>query len=133
MSITPTGYKRVDDDHFHPQEDDDPAAQRRRRGRLEQIDYTAFACNREVVSRTVGRAGPEAFQALALAAAQARGAWVGAAFQLAQSRAPASPEGVAELARLRTAFSELSEAYEAARRMVERGYLSYEPAGTPRG
>ena len=36
-----------------------------------------------------------------------------------------SPDQVGKLANLRTAYAELSEAYDAMRRMVERGYLAY--------
>ena len=42
-----SSFKRQSHDHFEPQDDSDPAAQRRLRGHLEQIDYTAFASNRE--------------------------------------------------------------------------------------
>jgi hypothetical protein len=40
-----------------------------------------------------------------------------------------SPDQVAQLGGLRRAFEELAEAYEAMRRMIERGYLGYTPRG----
>jgi hypothetical protein len=125
MSTIRSGYVAGDHEHFHP-DDTDPADQRRLRGLLEQIDYTTFACNREVIGKVVGRAGPKAFQTLALATAQARAGWVAAAMTAAQA-SPVPPETVRELTRLRQAFEELRDAYDAARRMVERGYLSYDP------
>ncbi len=112
----------VETDHFHPEEALDPAEQRRRRGWLEQIDYTAYASSREVAGRVVGRATPAAFQALALHCAQARAAWVAEGL-----RGGGAPEA-ARLAELRGAYEELVDVYEAARRMVERGYLAYEDA-----
>lgn len=125
MSTIRSGYVAGDHEHFHP-DDTDPADQRRLRGLLEQIDYTTFACNREVIGKVVGRVGPKAFQTLALATAQARAGWVAAALTAAHT-APIAPETVQELTRLRQTFEELRDAYEAARRMVERGYLSYDP------
>ncbi len=125
MSMIRSGYVAGDHEHFHP-DDTDPAHQRRLRGVLEKIDYTTFACNREIISKVVGRAGPEAFQTLALATAQARAGWVAAAMKAAHT-SPIAPEAVKELSRLRQAFEELRDAYDAARRMVERGYLVYDP------
>jgi hypothetical protein len=40
-----------------------------------------------------------------------------------------TPDQINQLGVLRRAFEELSEAYDAMRRMVERGYLSYQPRG----
>ena len=126
MSTVYAGHRRIESDHFHPEEVEDPSAQRRRRGWLEQIDYTAFACSKEMVAHTIGRAGPAAFQGLALACAQARAAWVCEAFRITGKVGGADAAAVARLAGLRTAYDELIAAYEAARRMVERGYLPYE-------
>lgn len=128
MSATYAGHKRLDDDHFHPEAAEDPAAQRRIRGWLEQIDYTAFACSREVVGKAIGGATPASFQALALATAHARAAWVAEAFRASGVGGGVDGAGVKRLAELREAFEELSRAYEAVRRMVERGYLSLDAA-----
>ncbi len=57
---TRTSSYRVSLDHFEPQETTDPQAQRRLRGQLEQIDYTAFAANKEALSRRWGRPTPPA-------------------------------------------------------------------------
>ena len=46
------------------------------------------------------------------------------ALRLAHSGSPATPDQTARLTAARTAFDELTEAYEAIRRMVERGYVS---------
>ena len=72
MSSTMSGYRRPSSDHFEPEADLDPQAQRQLRGKLEQIDYTAFVSNREVVGHVLGRADPKLFQQLGVAAAQAR-------------------------------------------------------------
>ena len=116
-------------DHFEPESDTDPHAQRRLRGQLEQIDYTAFACNREVIAHTLGRAGVDRFQRLALATAAARANWIAEALAISESAHP-TPAQAAKLGELRTLYQELSDAYEGLRRMVERGYVAY-GAATP--
>ena len=125
MSMTRTSSFRRQNDHFEPENISDPHEQRRMRGLLEQIDYTAFASNREVIGHSVGHADAEKFQHLAVAAANARASWVSAAMNFTEGSSALSAAQVNELAQLRAAFEELTEVYEATRRMVERGYLVY--------
>lgn len=130
MSVTRTfSATKYASDHFEPDIDTDPQAQRRMRGQLEQIDYTAFISNREVIGQAVGKTDAAQFQRLAIAVAAARAKWVSEAMKMADT-GPVTPAQVARLAELRAAYHELAEAYEALRRMVERGYLTYKPAGT---
>jgi hypothetical protein len=131
MSTTRTATYRRALDHFEPEDDRDPQAQRRMRGHLEQIDYTAYAANVAVLAPVVGEVDASRFQRLAVAAAQARAQW--AAEALAMTETPGavlSPAQAARLAALRQAHEELTEAYEALRRMVERGYVNYRPAAS---
>ncbi len=116
-------------DHFEPEATLDPQAQRRLRGQLEQIDYTAFASNREVIGRALGQTDTSQFQKLAVAAACARTQWVSEALALSESAGSLTPEQVERLTHLRATFEELTEVYEAMRRMVERGYLGYRASG----
>jgi hypothetical protein len=60
-----------------------------------------------------------------VAAANARANWVSAAMNFTEGSSALSAAQVNELAQLRAAFEELTEVYEATRRMVERGYLVY--------
>ena len=122
MTSYSTTVKR--NDHFEP-EDNDPAAQRKRRGHLEQIDYTAYACNREVIGQTIPHVDAQTFQRMAVVAAHARAQWVAEAMAISRTGATVAPDRVARLAELHKAFEEVSEAYEALRRMVERGYVQY--------
>ncbi|WP_304166665.1 hypothetical protein [Phenylobacterium aquaticum] len=124
MSTSVSSFKRYAHDHFEPQQSDDPTAQRRLRGQLEQIDFTAYASNKEVVAAMLGHADLAKFQKLAVAAAQARAQWVKEALAMTENARP-DPKGVARLSELRHQYEELTEAYEAMRRMVERGYLVY--------
>lgn len=125
MSVTRTGSFRRQHDHFEPQDDSDPNAARRIRGQLEQIDYTAFASNKEVISQVLGSTDALQFQKLAVAAAHARAVWVAQALKAAETGGRVSPEDLARLAHLRATFEELTEAYEGLRRIVERGYIPY--------
>jgi hypothetical protein len=124
MSSIRTSAIRRTSDHFEP-EVADPQDQRRLRGQLEQIDYTAFASNREVLARMVGAADAATFQRMAVAAALARAQWVKEALALSDGTTVPTTERIARLADLRSAFEELTEAYEGLRRMVERGYLTF--------
>jgi len=126
MSTSRTSMMRSALDHFEPQETTDPAAQRKLRGQLEQIDYAAFAANKEAIARVIGQASASQFQRLAVAAAQARAHWAAEALALADAGHIPTPAEVARLNELHEAYDAVAEAYEGLRRMVERGYLVYE-------
>ncbi len=126
MSATVTNRTGRRIDHFEPEAALDPHEQRKLRAHLEQIDYAAFAANRKVLADAMGTASLDSFERLAIAAARARGQWVKEAIGMTANTGPLSDEQAARLATLRHAFEELIEAYEALRRMVERGYLSYQ-------
>tara|TARA_R110002072_G_scaffold107730_3_gene234112 strand:- start:421 stop:822 length:402 start_codon:yes stop_codon:yes gene_type:complete len=125
MSKSVTSSFRRTSDHFEPDLVQDPAEQRRLRGHLEQIDYTVSAANQAVIQKDIHHVTLEDFRNLALTAAKARTAWVTTAIELAKAHKALDPEQLARLSHLRRVYDELSEAYEAMRRMVERGYLSY--------
>jgi hypothetical protein len=126
MSLTMTSTVRKVREHFEPEAALEPHEQRALRGHLEQIDYAAFAANREVLAKALGNADLDRFQRLAVAAAHARARWVAAAIAISQKPEP-SAEDTARLASLRAAFEELTEAYDALRRLVERGYIPLRP------
>ncbi|HEY3695726.1 hypothetical protein [Phenylobacterium sp.] len=130
MTMTRTAnFRRMALDHFEPEADTDPQAQRRLRGHLEQIDYTAYAANVAVLGPVVGDADATRFQRLAVTAAQARAQWVAEALAMTETAGVVlSAAQTQRLTALRTAHEELTEAYEAMRRMVERGYVTYRPA-----
>jgi hypothetical protein len=121
-----TTKSRIGLDHFEPEAALNPQEARHLRGYLEEIDYTAFEANQKTLKDTLGQANHAQFEQLAAAAAKARARWVGAALKLTEGGHP-SPEDTAVLAKLRQGYDELSEAYDGLRRMVERGYLKYQP------
>ena len=126
MSSIVTQNVRKIRDHFEPEANLDPQAQRAMRANLEQIDIAAYVANREIVARTLGQTDITAFERMAVATAQARASWVAAAVDVSTKAKPAAQD-VAELAHLRAAYEELTEAYEAMRRLVERGYVAFKP------
>ncbi len=123
MSTIQTSSYRRQRDHFEPQ-DTDPHEQRRLRGLLEQIDYSAFIANREVIGQMLPKLDASMFQKLAVLTATARAKWVSEGLRQSESGAPSTPDQIARLATARTAYEELAEAYEGLRRMVERGYVA---------
>jgi hypothetical protein len=112
-------------DHFEPEAALSPEEQRKLRGRLERVDYAAFAANVKVIRESLGPATLAKFEQLATTTARARARWVAATLAMVEQSASLQPEQAAELATLRAAYEELSQAYEAMRRMVERGYLGF--------
>lgn len=124
-SIASVIASRKTGDHFEPDEGRDPKAQRLLRGHLEQIDYTAYASNRQVISAALGHVDAPKFQRLSVATAYARARWVATGLAVTESGRPPTKEDVENLANLRRAYEELTEVYDAMRRMVERGYLPY--------
>jgi len=125
MTFTLTSSVRKVRDHFEPQVELDANEQRQLRGHLEQVDYATFAANREVLGQALQHIGIEKFGRLAVSAAQARAKWVAAAMAMADKPEAMTADDVGKLAVLRSAFEELTEAYEALRRMVERGYVTF--------
>ena len=124
MSSSRTVLRRVVGDHFEPDDAADPKVQRQLRGQLEQIDYTAYAANKKV-GAALGSFDPQRFERLGLITAMARARWVAEGIAAGDSNQIPAPAKVAELAQLRSAYEELAEVYDAARRMIERGYVAY--------
>lgn len=125
MSVTRTSSFRRPNDHFEPEDQSDPHAQRRMRGLLDHIDYTAFAANKAVISQALGAGDAKKFQRMAVAAAAARATWVAQALAVSAAGGKMTPQDLSQLTHLRHTFEELTEAYEAMRRLVERGYIAY--------
>jgi len=123
MSSIVSGYRRPVTDHFQPQDDLSLQDQKKLRGQLEQIDYTAFASNKEMIAQLIGQADPDKFAQLAIAVARARAEWVAEALSSTNGGRTPAGDQVARLRQLRMTFEELSEAYDGLRRMIERGYL----------
>ncbi len=124
MSLIRTNTVRRTGDYFEPEMSDDPHVQKRVRAQLELVDYTAFVANREAISRDVGALDTAMVQRMAVSAAHARAAWVRKAMAISDSSALPNNQLIEDLAGARAAFEELTAAYDAMRRLVERGYVA---------
>ena len=78
-----------------------------------------------MLGATLTGVGLQKFERVALATGQARARWVATGMGGGDPTRMPTPEQVAELARLRAAYEELAEVYEAMRRLVERAYVEY--------
>jgi len=125
MSAIRSNVRRATNDHFEPDDAKDPKAQRALRGQLEHIDYTAYAANLQIIGAALSPVDAKKFEQLASVTAQARARWVATGIAASLSGRPPTTEQIADLAHLRSTYEELAEVYEAMRRMVERGYLTY--------
>jgi hypothetical protein len=125
MSSMVTRTLRQTSDHFEPEAALNPAEARKLRGYLEQIDFAAFAANREVIAKSMSPTDLTQFQNLAVAAAEARAKWVSAAVTSVARQTSPPAEAIDQIETLRRTYDELTAAYEAMRRMVERGYLPF--------
>ena len=132
MSSRVSGVQRLVSDHFEPEEASDPKQQRQLRGHLEAIDYAAYDANKKVMAGAIGTTDLQQFQRLGLAAAQARARWLATALAATDRAQTPTPAEIETLQRLRQTFEELTEAYDALRRLVERGYLTYAATAAPK-
>lgn len=124
-TIVTSGLGRRGADHFEPEAALDPQERRKLKGHLEQIDVTAFEANCAILRKAVGHIDITSFERLAHAAAEARTRWAMTAIKFTESgHAPTAEQGAA-LHDLRVTYQELAEAYEALRRLVERGYIHF--------
>jgi hypothetical protein len=126
MSVHRTQTMLRESDHFMPDESNDPHAQRKRRGYLEQIDYVAYAANKAIIGKALGATDQKRFQRMAVAVAAARARWVSTALAATEAGAAISHAQIQQLTHLRTAYEELAEAYDALRRLIERGYVTHD-------
>ena len=115
---------RTKADHVEPNEIDDPRVQRLLHAALENIDYTAYAANRRQVAETLTKIDIAQFEKLAATAAKARCQWIAEALHVASASDLPDAGQIRKLAELRSNYMELTEAYDALRRLVERNYLA---------
>ena len=123
LSTTNHRTLRAGSEHFEPSETNDPKTQRQLHAKLEQIDYTAYAANRKEITQSLGTVETGQFEKLAAAAARARCQWIAAALEVSETSRP-GVEQIGKLSALRTTYDELTQAYDALRRLVERSYLA---------
>ena len=116
------GYAKNDKvDHLVSKDMLDRDSQRKLQKFLEEIEMAIFSANREVLKKSVPELTREAFMAFAVRVAEARARYLKIALELAGKNNP-SAEDIAHLKAAREANDELVQAFEATKRVIERGY-----------
>lgn len=88
---------------------------------LEDVELTIYTANREVVQRMVPKLNRDNFTTFAVRVAEARANYVKTAMELATHADPSAAD-IARLKAARETNDELLHAFEAAHRLIERGY-----------
>jgi hypothetical protein len=104
----------------------EPEMRKTIKARLDAFAFASFAADREVFRQALPVLKYRDLEVLVIAGAEARARWLSRALALSQTKAPLTAPQVAELAHLRDSFEELSSAFEAIKRLVERGYTTLE-------
>ncbi|MFC3677262.1 hypothetical protein [Ferrovibrio xuzhouensis] len=90
---------------------------------LEEVEMAIFSANREVIHKAVPELTRESFMAFAVRVAEARARYIKIALELSTKTNP-SPEDIARLKAAREGNDELVHAFEATKRVIERGYTT---------
>ena len=116
------GYGKSDKvDHLVSKEMLDRESARKLQKFLEETEMAIFSANREVIRKAVPELTRESFMAFAVRVAEARARYIKAALDLSARQNP-TPEDIAALKAAREASDELVQAFEATKRVIERGY-----------
>lgn len=89
---------------------------------LENMEAAILEANCEVIGREIPHLNQESFLRMAVRVAELRADYIRAGLKAAESRHPDSG-AVDELARVRRSYEELLAVFEAAERVIERGYV----------
>lgn len=100
----------------------DPKVRRTLKAALGQMDLAVYAANQEIIGRVLPDLDQQDVVRFAVVVAEQRAHYVKEALRLTQTKREPTPAEIASLAALRTAYDELSAAFEALRRLIERGY-----------
>lgn len=125
MTMKLVGLQHHHTIHYAPEEGDTGHAHRVRRF-LDSMQHAVFEANRTVIGRDVQRLDREGLLRLAVRVAELRARHVQKGIEIAAHAHP-PPEAIKELAHLRMAIEELVTCFEAAQRLVERGYVQPPP------
>ncbi len=89
---------------------------------LEHTEAAILEANCEVIGRELPNLNRESFLRMAVRVAELRADYIRAGLKAAGNRRP-DAETVETLARLRRAYEEMQSVFEAAERVIERGYV----------
>ncbi len=116
------GYSKNEKvDHLVSKDMLDRESHRKLQKFLEEIEMGIFSANREVMKKAVPELTRESFMAFAVRVAEARARYVKIALELSSMQNP-SAEDIGRLRAARETNDELLHAFEATKRVIERGY-----------
>jgi len=116
------GYGKTDKvDHLVTKEMLDRDSHRKLQKFLEEIEMAIFSANREVMKKAVPELTRDSFMAFAVRVAEARARYLKIGLELSGNANPTA-EDIARLKAAREANDELLHAFEATKRVIERGY-----------
>lgn len=100
----------------------DPKARKALKAALGKMDLAVYAANQEIIGRVLPDLDQQDVVRFAVVVAERRAQYVKEALRLTRTTREPSPAEIAGLAALRAGYDELSAAFEALRRLIERGY-----------
>ncbi|MEK9971805.1 MAG: hypothetical protein VW600_21910 [Ferrovibrio sp.] len=116
------GYAKTEKvDHLVSKDMLDRESHRKLQKFLEEVEMAIFSANREVMKKAVPELTRESFMAFAVRVAEARARYLKIALELSANHNP-SAEDIARLKAAREANDEMLHAFEATKRVIERGY-----------
>ncbi len=116
------GYGKTEKvDHLVTKEMLDRDSHRKLQKFLEEIEMAIFSANREVMKKAVPELTRESFMAFAVRVAEARARYLKIGIELSAIANPTADD-IARLKAAREANDELLHAFEATKRVIERGY-----------
>ncbi|MCW0233168.1 MAG: hypothetical protein OJJ21_06175 [Ferrovibrio sp.] len=118
------GYSKNEKvDHLVSKDMLDRESQRRLQKFLEEVEMAIFSANREVMKKAVPELTRDAFMAFAVRVAEARARYLKIALELSSLTNPTADD-IGRLKAAREANDELVHAFEATKRVIERGYTT---------
>jgi len=109
-------------DHLMSQDQLDKEARRRLTQFMEELRIATFKANQSVFSRSLPALKVDTFVQFSKKVAEARAEYISAALEEVNRAGPPDPLKIKHIQALRVTYEELSAAYEATERLVERGY-----------
>ena len=109
-------------DYLLSQEQLDRDTRRQLHKFLEDVALSIQAANREVAHKIIPRLNREDFTKFAVRVAEARAQYVKTGFEVA-TKSDRTPADIARLKIARETNDEMLQAFEAAQRLIERGYV----------
>lgn len=118
------GYSKTEKvDHLVSKEMLDRESARKLQKFLEEVEMAIFSANREVMKKAVPELTRDSFMAFAVRVAEARARYLKTALELAAITNPSAAD-ISRLKAAREANDELVQAFEATKRVIERGYTT---------